>query len=314
MSLDDASDSAPPISVRFWGVRGSVACPGPGTARYGGNTPCVEVRCGEHILIFDAGTGIRPLGNMLVQSGTTRGFDILLSHCHMDHIVGLPFFAPLFAENNVVRIWAGNLQPTCTVESTVRKIMNFPLFPLQIEALKATIEFRDFHAGDSIELWQDVNLRTAPLNHPGGATGYRIEHGGRSVAYITDVDVGDGTLDPALVALIKNVDLLILDTTYTDDELPSHRGWGHSSWQQGVRLADAASAGRLCLFHHDPDHDDRFMDSIGVAAGASRPGTFVASEGLHLELLCTRKNKDHAPLDECSRGRQRPTPNLSISS
>src|SRR3979409_1910389 len=136
MSLDDALNGAPPVTVRFWGVRGSIACPGPGTARYGGNTPCVEIRCGEHFLILDAGTGIRPLGNMLTQSAIGRNFDILLSHCHTDHIIGLPFFAPLFSKDHFVRIWAGNLQPTCTIESTVRKIMSFPLFPLQIEALQ----------------------------------------------------------------------------------------------------------------------------------------------------------------------------------
>ena len=105
-------------------------------------------------------------------------------------------------------------------------------------------------------------MRTAPLNHPGGAIGYRIEYGGRSVAYVTDVEMGDGPLDPALLALTKDAALLILDTTYTDEELPSHVGWGHSSWQQGIRLANAAGAGRLCLFHHDPEHDDAFMDKI----------------------------------------------------
>lgn len=284
MSLDDASNGAPRITVRFWGVRGSIACPGPGTARYGGNTPCVEIRCGEHILILDAGTGIRPLGNMLVQSAFGRNFDILLSHCHTDHIIGLPFFAPLFSRDHVVRIWAGNLQPTCTIESTVRKIMSFPLFPLQIEALQATVEFCDFRAGDQICVRPEVIISTAHLNHPGGATGYRIQYSGCSIAYVTDVEIGDGAVDPALLALAKGVDLLILDTTYTDDELPLHLGWGHSSWQQGIKLANAAKVNRLCLFHHHPEHDDRAMDGIAAAASALRPGTFVASEGLHLEL------------------------------
>ena len=284
MSFNDASDIAPPISVRFWGVRGSVACPGPGTARYGGNTPCVEIRCGEHLFILDAGTGIRPLGNMLVQSGLIHSFDILLSHCHIDHIVGFPFFAPLFAKDHVVRIWAGNLRSPCNIESTVRKVMSFPLFPLQIEALRATVEFRDFRAGEALDLRSGVRVRTASLNHPGGATGYRIEHGGRSVAYVTDVEIGNGSIDQELLRLAQGVDLLILDATYTDDELPSHIGWGHSSWQQGIKLANEAAVGRLCLFHHDPEHDDRFMDAIAKAAVAARPGTLVASEGLHLEL------------------------------
>ena len=162
--------------------------------------------------------------------------------------------------------------------------MSFPLFPLQIEELPATVEFRDFRAGDTISLRPGVDLRTALLNHPGGATGYRIEHGGRSVAYITDVEIGNGPIDPALLALAKGVGLMVLDTTYTDEELPAHVGWGHSSWQQGIRLANAAGVGRLCLFHHDPDHDDAFMDAVAAAADASRPGTIAASEGLQIEI------------------------------
>jgi phosphoribosyl 1,2-cyclic phosphodiesterase len=127
-------------------------------------------------------------------------------------------------------------------------------------------------------------LRTAPLNHPGGAIGYRIEYGGQSVAYITDVELGSGTIDPAVLALAKDAALVILDTTYTDEELPDHVGWGHSTWQQGVRLANAAAAKQLCLFHHDADHDDAMMDNIKTAAEAARPGTIVAREGMQVDL------------------------------
>ena len=246
MSLDDALNRAPPITVRFWGVRGSIACPGPGTARYGGNTPCVEIRCGEHVLILDAGTGIRPLGNMLVQSAIGRNFDILLSHCHTDHIIGLPFFAPLFSRNHVVRIWAGNLQPTCTIESTVRKIMSFPLFPLQVEALQATVEFCDFRAGDQISVRPEVIISTALLNHPGGATGYRIQHSGCSIAYVTDVEIGEGAIDPILLALAKGVDLLILDRLTRTTNYPytsagaTRAGSRASNWPTRRRSTDYA--------------------------------------------------------------------------
>jgi phosphoribosyl 1,2-cyclic phosphodiesterase len=127
-------------------------------------------------------------------------------------------------------------------------------------------------------------LRTAALNHPGGATGYRIDYGGRSVAYITDIECGDGSLDPAVMALVRGASLVIVDTMYTDEELPSKMGWGHSSWQQGVRLAEEAAAGQLCLFHHDPEHDDASLDGIAREADAARPGTIVASEGLVIEV------------------------------
>jgi len=274
------------ISVRFWGVRGSIACPGPSTLRYGGNTPCVEVRCGAETLIFDAGTGIRPLGNALVEAANTNDFDIFLSHGHIDHMIGLPFFAPLFVTGQVVRVWAGTLQPAGGVKEAVRKLMSFPFFPLQVDALHAKLEFHDFRAGDVINPRPGVTLRTAPLNHPGGAIGYRIEYGGQAVAYVTDIELGDGPIDPAVLALTKDAALVILDTTYTDAELPAHVGWGHSSWQQGIRLASAAGAKQLCLFHHDPEHDDAFMDKIRAAAEAARPGTIVASEGMQVDLRC----------------------------
>ncbi len=284
MALNEASTPAAALSVRFWGVRGSIACPGPATLRYGGNTPCVEVRCGDHTLILDAGTGIRPLGNALVQAANTSDFDIFLSHGHIDHVIGLPFFAPLFVEDQVVRVWAGNLQPAGGVREAVRKLMSFPFFPLQVDALHAELEFHDFRAGETLTPRPGIILRTAALNHPGGAIGYRIEYGGRSIAYITDIELGDGPIDPGLLELTKGAALVILDTTYTDEELPSHVGWGHSTWEQGLRLVKAAGAGKLCLFHHDADHDDAFMDRVAAAAEAARPGTIVAREGLQIDI------------------------------
>ena len=276
--------SAPPLSVRFWGVRGSIACPGLDTARYGGHTPCVEIRCGDHILIFDAGTGIRPLGNALMRQATATHFDIFLSHFHIDHVIGLPFFAPLYSKDHSVRVWAGNLGPNLGTEDAARKLMSFPLFPIEVETFKAKVEFRDFRSGDTLNPRPGVILRTAPLIHPGGATGYRVDFGGRSVAYLTDTECGDGPIDPAVLSLAEGAALVILDAAYTDDELPSRVGWGHSSWQQGVRLATEAGAGQLCLFHHDPEHDDDFIDTVAKAADSKRPGTIVACDGMYIEL------------------------------
>src|SRR3954469_9572938 len=282
-SRDGPIDSAS-MAVRFWGVRGSVACPGPSTLRYGGNTPCVELICGQHTLIFDAGTGIRPLGTSLVKGANGTGFDIFLSHGHIDHVVGLPFFAPLFVKDQLVRVWGGNLQAAGGVKQAVKKLMSFPFFPLQVDSLQARLEFHDFSAGDTIAPRKGITMRTAPLNHPGGATGYRVDFNGSSVAYVTDIEIGAGPLYPALVDLIKGVSFLILDTTYTNDELPSHSGWGHSTWQQGIEVANAANVGQLCLFHHDPEHDDDMMDKIAAKAEALRPGTIVAREGLMVSV------------------------------
>lgn len=270
--------------IRFWGVRGSIACPGKHTLRYGGNTSCVEVRCGDHLIILDAGTGIHVLGNALMRTGTTVDADILFSHTHFDHICGVPFFAPLFAQGNRLRLWAGHLGPRMTIEQVLRQSMASPLFPIQLEAFKAQLEFHTFQSGDSFSPRPGVSVHTAPLNHPDNATGYRIEYGGKSVAYITDTEHKVGSSDQNVLTLAKNADVMIYDATYTDDEYTAHAGWGHSTWQEALRLADRSGVGTVVAFHHDPSHDDRFLDSIAARAQQARPGTLIAAEGLELQL------------------------------
>jgi phosphoribosyl 1,2-cyclic phosphodiesterase len=272
------------MRVRFWGVRGSIACPGPETNRYGGNTPCIVVHCGAHVLIFDAGTGLRPLGNALIKNPKTRNVDIFLTHCHLDHVTGLPFFAPFFFEGYKIRIWAGNLKPTSGVEQVMRKIMSSPLFPVEVEIFRAGIEFHDFSSGDILRPFDDVTLRTAPLDHPDGACGYRLEFGGRVFSLISDTSGFPGARDAELVSLARDADLIVYDATFNDEELATRAGWGHSSWNCGVRLANEARAKQLCLFHHDPSHDDEFMDSLAADASDARPGTLTAREGQIIDL------------------------------
>jgi phosphoribosyl 1,2-cyclic phosphodiesterase len=273
-----------PMRVRFWGVRGSIACPGSSTIRYGGNTPCIEVRCGEHVLIFDAGTGLRPLGLDLLKDKKLRNIDIFITHCHLDHVVGLPFFAPLFHENYRVRVWAGNLKPSNSIERVMRMLMSSPLFPVQIEIFKAAIEFHDFSSGDVLRPHSDVTLRTGPLDHPDGANGYRLEHGGRTFALVSDTEGFPGKCDGELTTLARRADLMVYDATFTEDEIESRIGWGHSTWSRGIRLADEAEVKHLCLFHHDPSHDDDFMDALAADANDARPGTITAREGQIIDL------------------------------
>jgi phosphoribosyl 1,2-cyclic phosphodiesterase len=269
------------FSVRFWGVRGSIACPGPSYARYGGNTSCIEVRCGAERLIFDGGTGLRALGEHLKLEEPLEA-DVFLSHTHLDHVIGIPFFRSLFTKGNKFRLWAGNLAPERDLKDVLKGMMAAPLFPVPVEIFAAETTFHDFRAGETLEPCPGVVLKTAALNHPNGATGYRIEFDGRSICYITDTEhTGDGP-DPQIVKLIAGADIFIYDSTYTDEEYPRFRGWGHSTWQEGIRLADAAKVGRLVIFHHDPSHDDRFMDHVAAAAGEKRPGTAVAREGMVL--------------------------------
>jgi len=269
--------------VRFWGVRGSIACPGEQYQRYGGNTSCLEVRCGKEMLILDAGTGLRLLGERLAAEGSVVG-NLLLTHTHFDHINGLPFFAPLFEKKNRLRLWAGHLQPELTLHEALGQFMAAPLFPVPLKIFAANVSFHDFTAGETIAPQPGIKIRTAPLNHPNKATGYRVDYDGRSICYITDTEHVVGKPDKNILKLIHQADMVIYDSTYTDEEFARHESWGHSTWQEGARLCDLAGAKQLVIFHHDPDHDDDFMDRVAEQAERQRPGTVVAREGMALTL------------------------------
>ena len=270
------------FSVRFWGVRGSIACCGPRTHRYGGNTSSVEVRCGERLLLFDAGTGIRYIGKTL-ERGAALDADIFFTHTHFDHVCGLPFFAPLFKAQNRFRLWAGHLGEGMTLRRVLSEFMVAPLFPVPPEAFRATMEYRDFTAGETLSAGGQIAVRTAPLNHPDGATGFRVDHDGRSFCYITDTEHVPGAPDRHVLGLMAGADLVVYDSMYTDAEYPDYVGWGHSTWQEGVRLCRQAGAKRLVVFHHDPEHDDEQLDGIARELDAALPGSMVAREGLVLE-------------------------------
>lgn len=270
-----------PFFVRFWGVRGSIACPGPDYVRYGGNTSCLEVRCDGRILIFDGGTGLRELGEML-KAEQPLDADIFFTHTHVDHINGVPFFRPLFDKQNRFTVSAGHLDDEVGLRSVLGQLMEAPIFPVPLEIFGAKMEFRDFEYGDTLAPRKGITIRTAQLNHPNGATGYRVEHGGKSICYVTDTEHRPGELDRKILRLIEGADIFIYDATYSDDEYPNYAGWGHSTWQEGVRLADEAGVGTYVVFHHDPSHDDTFMDGVAKAAKAARPGTVVAYEGMVL--------------------------------
>ena len=268
--------------VRFWGVRGSIAAPGPATARYGGNTSSIEVRCGARLILLDAGTGLRALGNRLAAEAPLDA-DLFFSHTHFDHVCGLPFFKPFFQPQNSFRLWAGHLGAETTLRRLLREFMAAPLFPVPPEVFRAGMEYRDFTAGETLAPAPDIAVRTGPLNHPDGATGYRIEYGGRSLCYLTDTEHVPGAPDRNVVALISGADLVIYDSMYCDEQYAnSHVGWGHSTWQEGVRLCRAAGAKRLVVFHHDPDHDDDKLDAIAREVEAAMPGAVLAREGMVL--------------------------------
>ena len=267
--------------VRFWGVRGSIPCPGAATSRYGGNTSCLEIRCGGRLLIFDAGTGLAERGKHVRGDGPLDA-DLFLTHTHYDHIWGWPHFSPGLDKDTRLNIRAGHLIPEYRIQDLMLGLLNDPLNPLNSETLRANISFEDFVIGDTLKPRPGIEVRTAHLNHPNRASGYRIEFAGRSICYLTDHEHTEGGPDKALVDLTRGADLVIYDSTYTDEEYPNHVGWGHSTWREGVKLCEIAEAKKFVVFHHDPGHDDTFMDRIARDVTDARPGSVVAREGLVL--------------------------------
>ena len=261
------------MRVRLWGTRGSVAAPGPDTARYGGNTSCVEV-CGPQggVLVLDAGTGIRPLGRTL--AGHVRRVDVLLSHLHMDHIQGLGFFAPLYDPQVETHLW-GPATSTLDLRTRLVRYLSPPLFPVHLRDLPRLV-LHDLPDGE-FDLGE-FRVCGERVCHPGFTVGFRIAAGGRTMAYLSDHEPALGVpqfpLAPAWTsghALARDVDLLVHDAQYTLAEYPQHVGWGHCALEHAIAFAQQAGARHLVTFHHDPAHDDETIDRLTAAAVAATP-------------------------------------------
>lgn len=268
------------FSIKFWGVRGSIACPGSHTVRYGGNTACIEVRCGASRIIIDGGTGLRELGQELARDPPAR-IDLFFTHTHYDHVCGVPFFKPAYMENARIDLWAGHLSPDRSLKDVLCELMKAPLFPVPLQVFY-DCQFHDFRCGTPIEPAPGVVLNTCRLNHPNGACGYRIEYAGKSVCIITDTEHVPGQRDQTIVEFVRGADIMVYDSMYTDEEFPRFVSWGHSTWQEALRIADAAQVRIAVPFHHDPSHDDDALDRLAALAHKARPGTVFAREGLVL--------------------------------
>ena len=278
--------------IEFWGTRGLIPVPGAETVKYGGNTACVEVRCGREIIILDAGTGIRELGTKFLRESSTRA-SILFSHMHWDHIQGMPFFRPAYVPGNEFKLY-GNKNWDVTLEATLGGQMRKPSFPIslnEMHAIGAKMEYINIDFGTTFEIGdsQKITVHSAELNHPQRAFGFRIEYNGRSLVYATDVE---SLPHPGreLLELASGADLLIHDAQYTAEEYYklSHnndRSCGHSTPEAAARVALEAGVNKLALFHHDPHHDDKTVDRMLRKARETFPNTVAASEGMVIELL-----------------------------
>lgn len=263
------------ISVKFWGVRGGIACPGADTVRYGGNTACLEINCGGHKMIFDAGTGIRPLGAALIKQSPVTA-DIFFSRTSFERICGIPFFAPGYHPANSFRFWGDHLPEDDCVRDALAKLMSDPVFPVPIEIMGARLEFSDFKTGETLHPTDDITIKTVALNKTIMVTGYRIDWRGKSIAYASDLIQGDEGNQDAVLELLDGADLAILNTArHTDLD---------ANWSDGMRLCDAAGVSTCVLYHHNPTRNDDAMDLVAAEAEQIRPGTIVAREGMVLKI------------------------------
>lgn len=273
--------------VKFWGVRGSIPTPGPSTIAVGGNTSCVEVRCDDHLIILDGGTGLRVLGDALISQANLRA-SLFFSHVHWDHIQGFPFFKPGFVPSNTFDIYGGR-ELSATLAEALAGQMSFPNFPVSLEQMAARMDFHLFDEGQVIELEGGARVLGLTMNHPNGAYGYRIDFNDRSIAYCTDTEHRDAP-DKNVLKLAHGADVLIYDAQFTPEQYRGDGGgfakvgWGHSTFEEGARLAEMAGAKRLILFHHDPSEDDPAVAEKEQRCRELFPQSEAAREGLVIDL------------------------------
>lgn len=281
------------MEIRFWGTRGSIPAPGPLTLEFGGNTTCVEIilSCGRRVVI-DAGTGMRLLGDHLKSAGAPVSLHLLLTHNHWDHLLGLPFFAPIYQEDTEILVdgWPHAFQALTRVFDDH---LGNGFFPVAFDQLKARIDFLNHVARGPIHL-EGATIDAIPLNHPQGGLGYRLREGEHSLVFITDNELaaGGGRRLREFVQFVKGCDLLIHDAQYLPEELKEHRGWGHSTYEEAVTLALHGGVRSLLLTHHDPGRSDAQVQQI-----VERARQLAASEGANnLQIDAAREGSSlHLP-------------------
>ena len=273
------------MRLKFWGVRGSTPTPERRNSRYGGNTSCLEVTLQNGtILILDCGSGLRGLGKSLLRCFGKKPIVayVFLTHFHWDHIQGIPFFLPLYKKGNSFFFHSVS-QKARELKSAVEGQMVTPYFPVDMSIMGAVRHFYDIGT-------QPININgaivnTLPLNHPQGSVAYRIEADGGILTYATDTEPGSPIHDQNVRTLAHNADVFIYDSQYTPAQLRGEKkGWGHSTWAEGVKIARAAGVRQLVLFHHEPDHDDAMVDSLVKQARAKFPNSIAAAEGMVLDI------------------------------
>lgn len=279
------------MQIKIWGCRGSLPTPGTATARYGGNTTCVETRLDNgSVIIFDAGSGMRKLGRRLVSEGITEIY-LFLTHAHWDHLMGFPFFGPAYSARFTIHV-RGGPRAKRSLRGYLQHQMETPYFPVRFNAMKAVFDFT--HGEPDKRKIGSVEIIPMGLSHPGGCYGFKVLEGGKSFVFFTDHELDfrhEGGLDKAeYVDFCKDTDLLIHDAQYTDEEYRSTRGWGHSTFGSATAFGTNANVKRLGIFHHDPDHEDDFMDACiaycqrRIKEAGAEVDCFAAKEGMEIVI------------------------------
>lgn len=275
------------LLITFWGVRGTCPSGLEKGGRVGSHTACVGVdpQDGRNYFIFDAGSGAIPLGHFLKKK-KIKNITFFISHFHLDHLQGLPFFDPCWDKETHITFYAPRFSKSLLLENILKKtLFGPPLFPIEFTKLPATFSFKYFEPEEIIFLSPATHILTLALNHPGGSAGYRLDQEGKSVCYLSDHEHVAPFKSQSLVTFAKKTDLMIFDTTFTPHDLPAHEGWGHSTWELAVNVAHQAEVKRLALFHHNPLYNDTQLLEIEKQARAAFPETFLAREGVRLLII-----------------------------
>ncbi len=254
------------MNVFLWGTRGSIAVPGKRTLRYGGNTACVEVNLsGGRRVVIDAGTGIQELGRVLRSRGEPVGMHLLITHIHWDHILGFPFFYPIYDESTEIEV-DGSSRAYKGLMTLFENRMVDGFFPVRFEELKSRISFSDRMEKDGYRIIGDARIDSIRLQHPGGGLGFRFREGGKTFVFITDnelrEDSWEGSRPADFVKFCSGADVLVHDCQYTEEEIIGRKNWGHSSCESVLRMAREAEVKRLVLYHHEPTRSDEGMDEL----------------------------------------------------
>jgi phosphoribosyl 1,2-cyclic phosphodiesterase len=268
--------------IKFLGVRGSTPCCEDSYLHYGGHTSCVISRCDNKLLIFDAGSGIASISYDCLKD--IKEVYLFFSHFHLDHVLGLPFLKAMWNKNITVHIYSGTLKPYGGVQKFLSSTFSPPLFPVAFDDWPCEKKMYDIDPGSTIKI-NDIQIDTCSLNHPNGSIGYRVTYNNKSFCYITDHEHSDEKINNNLINFINEANYFIYDSSFEDDEYPKYKGWGHSTWQEAIRIGNQANVENVVLFHHEPFHTDTIMEKIEETVNIQYNNVIVSKQGMKINLM-----------------------------